>query len=249
MQWTTPRVLFAAGLVAVALCDTIELFGQRQSVPATRSGQQDTLLVISVPTGLKVYLVPDNEATTDKKEDDSVPLVEKHSIIDERNFKGVTPLALRLAAGKYLVAIAPVTLLDEHYQTGQIDPGLRPRVMVSFENPGDPQSFQGGLTGAVVYQAEKLSGLSQKLFLLALPRDATLDVLESSYPAERNFSFDESVVSQKLIEAKVPDGDLPRVLSLLHRGGKLALVRGDIRWVVVVSDDGTPTIKTQIRGR
>ena len=248
MHGKTVSVLFA-GAAAIALCYwTGELLGQRQSLPA--QSQQDTLWIASVPAGLKVYLVPDSETAADKKEEnDRVPLVEKHSVVEERNFKGVTPLTLRVASGKYLVAVAPVMLLDKNYQTGQVDPILRPRAMVAFESPKDPKSFQDGLTGAVIYPVEKLNGITQKLVLLAQGSDATLDTLEATYPTGNNFSFDNDFVSKKLIEANIPQGDLSRVLSLLHRGGKLMLVRGDIRWGIEVSNDGTPTIKTQIRGK
>jgi hypothetical protein len=230
---------------------TAPSFGRQRSTPAPPN-QQDTIWVTSVPAGLRVYLAPDVETVTEKKEEGWAPIVEKHAVIDKRNLKGVTPLTLRAAPGKYLLAIAPVVLFGTKDQGNQIDPTVAPRVLVSFDSlnlligpTGRP--IEKVLSGAAVYPVEKLPGVPRKLVFLAVSGDLTLDALETIYPKESSFAFEESAVARKLTDMKIPEGDVSRVLSLLHRGGKVVLVRGDTRWKIVVSEDGTPNIGMEIR--
>jgi len=237
-------------VLVVCVSLTFLLSGALQEPPAAAT-VQDELFVATVPAGLKVYLSPDADAgkTARRDPEDGTPLVEKHEAIDESNLKGVTPLSLSLTPGNYLLAIGPIMLFDENYRIGTIDPSQDARAFVSFEplGPKVAASFKDGLTGAAIYEVTKHPSARQVVVVLACGWDTTLEMLEADYPKGANFSFDDLQLRKDLIEAKLPDSDLDRVIALLSRGGRVWLPRGDLGWSVAIDSDGKATIKTKVR--
>jgi hypothetical protein len=247
-----PKTIPLLPALALAACGwTTQLLAQTAPrVFPPRVSEQDTIWIASVPSGLKVYFSPDIGPVGDAEKDakNGIPIVESHPAIDQRHLRGVTPLVLhKVTPGKYLLAVAPVLLLDKNYEKGEIDDLLPAKVFVSFQPLGGPKSLENGIKGAAVYSVIKKAGASEKVLVLALPPDATLETLESNYPPETSYSLDDTLVSKKLLEAMVPEADVPRVVGLLRRGGKVILYRGALRWAIVLSPEGTPTIITQVR--
>jgi hypothetical protein len=209
------------------------------------------LAIYTVPPGLKVYISPDTEAAPPAKRDTDkgTPVVEKHAALDQAHFKGVTPLTVAIPPGRYLVAVAPIMLFDAHYQMGAIDHSHTARALVSFEPLSNPASFEDGLMGAAIYEVTRDTSADQGLLLLACGWDTPLEALEAAYPPEPTFSFDDQQLRKELLEAKLPEPHLERVILLLRRGGRAWVVRGDLGWWVSLKPGSKWTIDTKVRAR
>jgi len=235
-----------------SLCLVASLAGSPGGTASQGEAATDSLLITSVPLGLKVYLSQDTGTAPgahwdQETEGKGVPLVDAHAALDERHFKGKTPLLLRnVAPGEYLLALVPVTILDAHHEKSAIDDTLMQRAFVAFE-PLKPSSFKDGLKGAAVYSITKRPDTADSLLVLALASDASLDDMEAHYPSEDTFFIDPDVGAAKLRAAGLPEELIPRILALLRRGGKLVLNLGALRFVVNALPDQNLAIRHEIR--
>lgn len=242
----------ATSVLAVCVSLALSQSGAAQE-PRAPSAVQGGLVIYTVPSGLKVYISPDEEAarTAQRDPEESTPLVEKHAALDEGNFKGVTPLTVEVPPGSYLLAIAPIMLLDANYRMGAIDHSQVARAFVSLEPLGSQiaTSIKDGLTGAAVYELTKDASARQVVVVLACGWDTPLEALEADYPPGSNFSFDDQQLRKELLDVKLPESNLDRVVSLLRRGGRVWLARGDLGWWIAIDPGGKWTIETKIRVR
>jgi len=240
-----------SAVVAVSLCLALSEAGAGQDQrPKPGTSVRGGLVIYTVPPGLKVYISPDTDAAPPARDPNKgTPLVEKHAAVDERNFKGVTPVTVAVPPGRYLLAVAPIMLLDANYEMGAIDQSQAARALVSFEPLSKPASFKDGLTGAAIYEVTRDASPRQVLVVLACGLDTPLETLEAAYPPEPTFSFDVQQLRKELLEAKLPEPDLERVVSLLRRGGRTRVVRGDLGWWIAIQPGGKWTIETKVRMR
>lgn len=242
--------LSVAGASVLALCC---LNGVEVSSAQTPRPEPGSILVLSVPSGLKVYFGSDSGGGgADEK--GWVSFEEEHPIIAETNLKGVTPVLIRnVKPGRYLIGIAPILLIDSTRSHKETDPTLPAKAFVSATKL-PAAAFGGerfeGIKGAAVYSVIRESTAAQRVIVLAVRDDATLEALDSIYPRETNITFDEAKYAGELKERTLTlftDEEAKRVIDLLKRGGKVVVTRGDLRFLSEIALDGTWTIKTQVR--
>ena len=228
------------------------------SKPPEQKKDKDVIWIHSVPSGLDVYLAPDTESSpSEQKPDDAgwTTVVENHPVIDKRFLKGKTPVLIHnVSPGKYLLGIAPVKLLDKQGPC-DCDATLKAKVFVSFvpltsDLFDNVRSGRIVVKGAVVYSITKEVVDPQRVVVLAIPQDTVIDALDPFYPPNPSFSFDEVLLAKELTEAShnvLPEGEIQKTVSLLRRGGKVILTKGDVRFLIEILSDGKWAIKLQAR--
>lgn len=244
---------FWTSIVTVCLCFALYKLGIAQE-PSSKSGNTPTgsgLTIYTVPPGLKVYISPDEGRPVKRENDEGVPIVDKHSALSKPYFKGVTPLTVAIPPGRYLIAVAPIKLLNSGYQLAAIDPSFTARAFVSFEPIKEPgsldKSIKDGLMGAAVYEFTRDASAHQVLAVRACEWDTPLKAFEAVYPPRPTFSFNEEQLRKELIDAKLPQPDVERVIALLRRGGRVSVTHGDLGWWITLKPEGKWTIETKLR--
>lgn len=214
--------------------------------------------ISSIPPGMKVYVAPEAEeaeAEQSSAEEGWTPLLAEHYVISDKNLKGTTPIRLRnVNPGNYLVAIAPIAILDrELNSTGTADPTMTIKALVRFfplASPQDMEAIRSGRVnpeGAFVYSIRKEPDESKPVIILAIPDESSAEVLDSLYPKGQNFEFDNEALKEDLRQRHVSESDIPSCLELLHRGGKVRVKRGDLRWIVEITGNNTWNIDMQAK--
>jgi len=219
------------------------------------------VLIYSIPGNLKVYLAPlDTDKTDlDKIGGSYVPIYnkssKKHYLIDDKNFKGTSPLVLNnIKAGDYIVAVEPVEFLNKNMSFQNFDPFLKPIAMVSsFSMEGSEwidklKSGKIKQEGAIIYMFKKKKE-KKEIVIIYAKKNFTLDELNSEYPKDLNFAFDKLKLAQELeeknIKDMITDNELEMTLDLLQRGGKALVQKGDIRFLIEILNDQKFKIETQ----
>ncbi len=219
MTWQ--QVIFHVGLgLCLALLSGCEPLYQSYSgverrpttLPVTVTN--DELWVSSVPAGADVYVQP------------FVPeRLPSHSS-DPDMHKGVTPLRLTLAPGRYWIEVA----LDANVFANYFSP---PFDDIQFEKDGaDSEAlilkpFAPGETRRVVryYRLDKLPDQGQTVVALFYPRGAPLERVVALYPQEEGFQMTPETLPRILEEAQLPADAQAPVLNMLRRGGKVFWAR------------------------
>jgi TonB family protein len=210
-----------------------------------------SILVLSVPNKLKIYFGQDN----DKKEPEKskwVPMKKSHPLIDEKNLKGETPLLLEdMKPGNYLLGVSPIIVLDRNFKRGEIDSTLTVKTLVIFG--GVPTSYpppKKDSKGAAIYSITKKENTPLRVIVLAYPGGASLEELKARYPADDVFEFDEQgflADLKKQTSTLLSESQCSDIVSLLRRGGKIAVNFGDIKIVGQIKADQTWELKTLLR--
>jgi|GEM_PF-1691499 len=210
-----------------------------------------SILVLTIPSKLKIYF----GENTDKKEPEKskwVPMKKSHPLIEEKNLKGETPFLLQdMKPGNYLLGIAPIIALHPNFKRGDIDNTLTVNSLVVFG--GVPSGYpppKEASKGAAIYSIQKKENTPLRVIILAYSQDSGLEELKPLYPADDVFQFDEpgflSDLKKKTAglfsETRCND-----IVSLLRRGGKIAVSFGDIKIVSEIKVDQTWEIKTLAR--
>jgi hypothetical protein len=218
------------------------------------------ILIHSIPSKLKVYLAPQDDDKTGLKkiEEGWVPIYnksqKKHELIDDKNFKGTSPLVLNdMKSGHSIVALEPVEFINSGMSFQNRDPFLKCIALVSsfpMEESEMMNKFRRGeikQEGAVIYKFEKKKE-KKEIVILHVKENITLDELSSEYPKGLNFAFDRLKLDQELgkknIRFLMTDDELGTVLDLLQRGGKSIFQKGDIRILIEILDDQNFKIET-----
>lgn len=235
-------VVFSIACITIIGIYASHLFGQKGTVLKTDA---DTLQVLSIPSGLEVYFGPDagQGAATAATEKGYVPLEAKHALISKNFLKGFTPISLHnVKPGKYLMGIAPVIIIDRNFNRGIVDTTLNIRSLVSYM----PLSLlmpplKEDVEGAVIYSVNLDGPGPHRVIIVNTPQNATIDTLSSIYPKESLFNFDEAIfmTEMKQCTAKLfSENESRKIIELLHRGGKVTIQKGDIKFVAQIKLDG-----------
>lgn len=215
--------------------------------------EKTKILIYSIPSKLRVYLAPlDSDKTSQNITDEGLVKIynkskTKHALIDDRNFKGTSPLVLNeMSAGHYILAVEPVEFFDNNVSFQNEDPFLKPIAYVSsfsMDDLGMMNKLRSGQIkqeGAVIYKFEKKED-KKAVIIIHAKENIALDELNSEYPKEPNFDFDrlklDKELEEKNIKPLMTDNELETVLDLLERGGKAICQKGDIRVLIEILDE------------
>jgi protein TonB len=175
-----------------------------------------------------------------------------HPLIDEKNLKGETPLLLQdMKPGNYLLGISPIIVLDRNFKMREIDRSLTVKSLVVFG--GVPPSYpppKEDSKGAVVYSVTKEENTPLRVIVLAYSDDTGLEELKARYPADEVFQFDEQGFLEDLkkqTSTLLSPSQSQDIVSLLRRGGRIAVNFGDIKIVSQINADQTWELKTFAR--
>ena len=210
-----------------------------------------SILVLSIPAKLEVYF----GENTDKKEPEKsnlVPMKKSHPLIEEKNLKGETPFLLQdMKPGNYLLGISPIIALHPNFKRGDIDNTLTVNSIVVFG--GVPTGYpppKEASKGAAIYSITKKENTPLRVIVLAYSQDAGLEELKPLYPVDDVFQFDEPgflADLKKKTAGLFSEARCNDIVSLLRRGGKIAVTFGDIKIVSEIKVDQTWELKTLAR--
>jgi TonB family protein len=210
-----------------------------------------SILVLTIPSKLKVYF----GENTDKKEPEKsswVPMKKNHPLIEQKNLMGETPLLLQdIKPGNYLLGISPIIALHPNFKRGDIDNTLTVNSIVVFG--GVPTGYpppKEASKGAAIYSITKKENTPLRVIVLAYSQDAGLEELKPLYPADDVFRFDEPGFLADLKKKTASIFSETRcndIVSLLRRGGKIAVTFGDIKIVSEIKVDQTWELETLAR--
>ncbi|OGU75877.1 MAG: hypothetical protein A2V93_01870 [Ignavibacteria bacterium RBG_16_34_14] len=218
----------------------------------------DQVWISSIPTGLNVYFAEDT--TTYKKEEEGWAKLydiksNKYYLMEKKYLKGKTPVLINnISEGNYLIGIEPIDFIiikksNDPYAFGSdiswhnFDPTLTPVALVTpiplQEPPSLVESYQKGKFkgGAIVYSFPKSDSAGSSVIILTSTDSTITDVKTTAlYPNGNNYSFDDAKLKNNLMDYGFFVGDfetqIPDILNLLHRGGKV--IAGDNNtWFVV----------------
>jgi len=179
-----------------------------------------------------------------------------HPTITEKYLKGRTPVLVRnVKPGKYLLGIVPIRIVDREHRVADIDRTMIIRGFVSHTPLQELPRWRKEVMGAAVYSITKEETSPQRIVILAVHPTTSLAKLDSLYPAESFFRFDETAYLGELKSRQ----DVPKdffsgyeqlqVVTLLRRGGKIVYGKGDFVFLSEIAGDGTWTMKTTIHTR
>jgi hypothetical protein len=223
----------------------------KKQISSILKAEPNAILVMSVPSGLKVYFGPDNGERSDQE--GFVPIKTTHPIITQKYFKGVTPLLIRnVKPGNYLLGIAPLKILDRNCNKGNIDETLTEIAMVSSKPLPIPLSppLKEEIYGAIIYSINRETKDPQRVIVIAVPQNASLTEMDFLYPVIPAFQFDESMFLKELkqrTKTLFTEDEHQKIIKLLSRGGKIILTTGDIKLVSEITLESKWTIETYLR--
>jgi len=206
----------------------------------------DQVWISSVPNGLNVYFAKDTTTGNVDEEGSKVYDRKKNRfyLMQNKYLKGKTPILLSsISPGKYLIGIEPVDLII-------IKKSRDPNAFfddISFHN-SDPthkasavitpiplssssnllKSFQQGKfkNTAVAYNFSK-SDSAGSCFIILTSTDSTITDVKTKvlYPKGNNYDFDDTKLKNDLMNngyvALHLESQIPEIINLLHRGGKV----------------------------
>lgn len=229
--------------------------------------RRDQVWISSIPTGLSVYFASD---TTKKSEDGGTAVYNQQDnpffLLQAKYLKGKTPILLdSVSAGEYIVGVKPVDLLIIEEGTGtfsdisfhNFDPTYRAVAMVTpiplVEPPSLAKSFQLGKfkKSVAVYGFTKNGSTGSCVVILATDRTVADAETASLYPTGDNYQFDDTLLKDELVKNKLFikhfEPQIPSILSLLHRGGKVIAGDGNTRFLVELVGPNTWSIRTEAK--
>jgi len=165
----------------------------------------------------------------------SVPVGLNFSVISGSRTirKGRTPLMIELDPGLYTIRVEGnrISLKDKH---STLSPsGEEKKKMINeilcitdtnkwevrdvFSTSGDDRVLY------LEYRVKKEGDKPLSLIALCQPTDKKIEALDSFFPKGNNFNFEEVALTKNLVEKGISETDIEKILSLLRRGGKIAL--------------------------
>jgi hypothetical protein len=168
--------------------------------------------VTSVPIGLKVYY---------------------GASWKEMELKGKTPITIDRQAGADNVFVYsdvyPESALSKTYgPRGEQQVTLKNQPHTGVDTMMENLYTAGGEQETrlyIRYQLDAKDDRPKTIVALFQPSEKTLAELVAIYPKGNNFAFDDAEAGKVLAAKEVPDKDTPVILSLLHRGGRIAIKR------------------------
>jgi len=245
------RVL--ASILVLCLLGSSSIGADQSARSAIRAPSGTTVEILSIPSGLKIYLAPDT-GQSPKPEGGWTPAVGSHPVVSDGFLKGVTPLVLRgLDPGKYLLGVSP-TILIRNSVFQPSDPLLDARAFVSTKFSTFPLQLEGDLKGAVVYSVTVEQRGRTRVIVLAVPWDASTEELAVFYPPRATFVVDEAKFGDELKQRSPEmyanfssEANVRAMVDLLRRGGKAWLHVGDLGVVAAIRADGGTDFAFEVR--
>jgi len=231
----------------------------------------DQLWISSVPTGQNVYFAEDTTKIKDAKEKGWVHLYNKknnkHYIMNRNFLKGKTPILIKnIKAGNYLIGIEPVdfiTVKEPKQQFGfpeiswhNLDPSL---TIAAFVTPialgsmTDVENYKKGIykNGAIIYNYTKTDTSNCIIILTSTDSLITYSETASLYPKGNNYLLDDIKLKNDLMSKVMFAGNyepqIPTILSLLHRGGKVIAGDNATRFIIELIGPNKWSIATEIK--
>jgi hypothetical protein len=214
----------------------------KYGIPKLEPGE---LWISSVPTGLKVYLLP---------AEGSVVL---DSLCSNKNLKGITPVSIKVEPGYYMIGIERLYPFIKSYNpiggdTWETLLGLKKGEYPWYPDKNDIKkegiSIQIKMMSGIMFDQGRLVGCtlvkyftiqkktdvsSSKLIALHFLKNTPLDSLNQIYPKGNNFSFSDGPLIEILSSKGITQQEVNIILQLLHRGGKIALTGKDKNTIVI----------------
>jgi hypothetical protein len=214
-------------------------------IPPTPTAMPRTgLAVASIPVGSEVFVASLSDleiALSDDAEHDTATraLLGFRRLSDSDTFKisnvvnnkyrrGVTPLLLPLKPGNYVVFLSVPASVQMPSDKDVLD---------WFETDYTHGTTWDGLFDGHNGRAYLIEIVDGKINHLTLPwqrKGASLDEIEKIYPIQDTFNIDEQEIKAKIIDT-IPDNDIPIVLRLLHKGGKVIYRDGKQLWTIEIN--------------
>jgi hypothetical protein len=206
-----PMVLLALGIgavVAVTIAVLIALLsgageGDSGLAAGGPTGNPGTLWVSSIPQSGRVYVAPRGSREADYP---------GPSIPDQSYLKGTTPLEIEIAPGDYDVVVIIDTGEDREFE------GDGAKNMFISMDAADNVVRRGSL-----YEILEVADEQETVIALFQVVDEPYSALLDSLPDEWLFDFNEEKVTRLLRREGVSEAEIPTVLEILHKGGKVAL--------------------------
>lgn len=155
-------------------------------------------------------------------------------------YSGAAPLSIHLEPGNYIVRLA---------------------VPESDQLPGDisPFEFDDGSTygSSILGSSDGLTSWSylveitsesdyENLIQIWQPKSWSLAQIAALYPEQEVFKIDEEGIKADL-EGNIPDSDIPTVLQLLRKGGKVVYREDETHRIILQIDPDTGSLDTMLR--
>lgn len=159
-------------------------------------------------------------------------------IISPRFHKGKVPVTLELPPGSYLVFIVPppsVTDPDAKFEVATVHGPTFTLGQISAS---------GEKVSGVVSLVEVVPGENNLLVQLWHPEKMALSEVEKFYPGKETFPLAELVLTKSLAQQKmkVKEADIPIMLRLLRKGGKVVYRKGSETMVIQVNSSSEESL-------
>lgn len=225
------------------------LYSQKQEknnssklIPST---EKNSLVVTSIPSGLKVYFDIDNDTSSAA---DEVELVEKHKMLSKKYYKGTTPLIIRnVKKGRYLVGISDISIFDKFRKLKMIDKNLTIRSIISFSKiPGPFDKLTEDTKGAAIYSVKINNLESNRVIVCSYPDESKLEDLDLLYDEAFSYNFDDAKVKEEIrkkMQNVLSEEEILKIINLLHRGGKISFRKGDFKILWEINSAGSFSMK------
>jgi len=227
------------------------LYSQKQEknnssklIPRT---EKNSLVVTSIPSGLKVYFDIDNDTSSAA---DEVELVEKHKLLSKKYYKGTTPLIIRnVKKGRYLIGVSDISIFDKFRKLKMIDKNLTIRSIISFSKiPGPFDKLTEDIKGAVIYSVKINNTESNRVIVCSYPMESKLDELDLLYDPTFSYNFDDLKIIEEIrgkTQNVLNDEEILKIINLLHRGGKVSFRKGDFLILWEINNAGALSMKNK----
>jgi len=183
------------------------------------TGNPGTLWVSSIPLGGKVYVAPQGSLEA------GYP---GPPIPDESYFIGTTPLEIEMAPGEYDVAVKIETAEDREFAADGAAVTLTVR-------DGAENIIERGRIYEIVKEPDEQETVIALFQVADEPYSALLDTMPAG---EWLFDFKDEVLTRELTKQGVPEAEIPTVLEILHRGGKIVLEDTGLTVVIEMMAEG-----------
>lgn len=228
------RILFYSFLISLnILLLNGNLYSQKKSTKKSSkiilNAEKDSLVITSIPSGLNVFFDNDDDTLSTANE---VALLDKHQLLNQKNYKGSTPLIIRnVIKGRYLLGISDISIIDKYRKLKMIDKNLPIRAIISFSGiPGPFQKLTKDIEGAVIYSIKVDNLESRRVIVCSYSDESSLAELDLLYDQTITYNFDDTAVIEEIknkMQSVFDNEELKRIVNLLHRGGKISFRKGD----------------------
>ncbi len=194
--------------------------------------KNEILRVSSVPIAADVYI---NELGGDIKLNELQSRLSEYDMLSVGpdflgNYKGKTPILIPIRPGNYQVFV------------------LIPENQITYENDGEIfiklRKGEGTIKKGWAYLVEIKEYKQESIIALFQPIDEDLASFLTYLPEGHNYQFNNKELQDNLLDSGVLDLDIPNILEILHRGGKIILKTNKNKIKVEISENNVGEIKT-----